>query len=134
MISIYPQYQSWVNPTMPYLGGPTGVYTSTLPLPVKHIGHGLDDNAHRDVPTPLHLPGRFHGLAHARDRTCVIERADSRLLRRHPKKFEARKPADPFLPLRPEKTDCHRSKDEGYAQPSKQSVDQDTGDQVGEHP
>jgi hypothetical protein len=41
MISIYPQYQSWVNPTMPYLGGPTSVYTSNTPTVVKHIGHGL---------------------------------------------------------------------------------------------
>ena len=41
MISIYPQFNSWMNPTMPYLGGPTGVYTSTTPTVVKHFGHGL---------------------------------------------------------------------------------------------
>lgn len=41
MISIYPQYNSWMNPTMPYLGGPTGVYTSNAANVVKHFGHGL---------------------------------------------------------------------------------------------
>ncbi|HWL37888.1 MAG TPA: hypothetical protein VNQ77_17010 [Frankiaceae bacterium] len=41
MISIYPQYASWMNPTMPVWGGPTGVYTSTAPTVVKHFGHGL---------------------------------------------------------------------------------------------
>ena len=41
MIQIYPQYNSWLNPTMPYLGGPTGVYTSNTPTVVKHFGHGL---------------------------------------------------------------------------------------------
>jgi hypothetical protein len=41
MVSIHSQYNSWINPTMPYLGGPTGVYTSNLPNVVKHFGHGL---------------------------------------------------------------------------------------------
>lgn len=41
MIQIYPQYEAWLNPTMPVWGGPTGVYTSTLPTVVKHFGHGL---------------------------------------------------------------------------------------------
>lgn len=41
MISIYPQYASWMNPTMPVWGGPTGVYTSNAPTVVKHFGHGL---------------------------------------------------------------------------------------------
>jgi hypothetical protein len=40
MIQIFPEYQSWVNPTMPVWGGPTGVYSSTLPTVVKHFGHG----------------------------------------------------------------------------------------------
>ncbi|HEX9374673.1 MAG TPA: hypothetical protein VGB19_00300 [Actinomycetota bacterium] len=40
MISIYSKYSSWVNPTMPVWGGPTGVYTSTLPTVAKHFGHG----------------------------------------------------------------------------------------------
>jgi hypothetical protein len=40
MISIYPQYQSWVSPTMPVWGGPTGVYTSNSPTVVEHFGHG----------------------------------------------------------------------------------------------
>ena len=41
MIQLYPQYASWVNPTMPVWGGPTGVYTSTLPTVAEHFGHGL---------------------------------------------------------------------------------------------
>jgi hypothetical protein len=41
MISIYPQYQSWVNPTMPVWGGPIGVYTSDSPTVVEHFGHGV---------------------------------------------------------------------------------------------
>jgi len=41
MISIYPQFNSWINPTMPYLGGPTGVYTANAATVVKHFGHGL---------------------------------------------------------------------------------------------
>lgn len=41
MIEIYPQYHGWLNPTMPYLGGPTGVYTANTPTVVKHFGHGL---------------------------------------------------------------------------------------------
>jgi hypothetical protein len=40
MIKIHPQYQSWVRPTMPVWGGPTGVYTSLHPTLVKHFGHG----------------------------------------------------------------------------------------------
>ncbi|HEX9374672.1 MAG TPA: hypothetical protein VGB19_00295 [Actinomycetota bacterium] len=40
MISIYSQYQSWVNPTMPVWGGPIGVYTSNTPTLAKHFGHG----------------------------------------------------------------------------------------------
>jgi hypothetical protein len=40
MISISPAYRSWVSPTMPVWGGPTGKYTSTMPTLVKHFGHG----------------------------------------------------------------------------------------------
>jgi hypothetical protein len=40
MIQIYPEYQSWVNPSMPVWGGPTGVYSSSMPTVVKHFGHG----------------------------------------------------------------------------------------------
>jgi hypothetical protein len=40
MIQIYPQYASWVNPTMPAWGGPIGVYTSDSPTVVEHFGHG----------------------------------------------------------------------------------------------
>ena len=41
MIQLYPQYNAWVNPSMPVWGGPTGVYTSDAPTVVKHFGHGL---------------------------------------------------------------------------------------------
>jgi hypothetical protein len=41
MVQIYPQYSSWMNPTMPVWGGPTGVYTADTPTVVKHFGHGL---------------------------------------------------------------------------------------------
>jgi hypothetical protein len=40
MISIYPKYASWMNPTMPVWGGPQGVYRSTSPTLVEHFGHG----------------------------------------------------------------------------------------------
>ena len=41
MIQIYPQYSSWVNPTMEVWGGPVGTYTATLPTVVKWFGHGV---------------------------------------------------------------------------------------------
>jgi hypothetical protein len=41
MISLYPQFNTWVNPTMPVWGGPTGTYTSNAATVVKHFGHGL---------------------------------------------------------------------------------------------
>ena len=40
MISIYPQYNSWVRPTMPVWGGPSGVYRSTTPNVVNWVGNG----------------------------------------------------------------------------------------------
>lgn len=41
MIAIYPQYNSWINPSMPVWGGPTGTYTADSPTAVTHFGHGL---------------------------------------------------------------------------------------------
>jgi hypothetical protein len=41
MVSIYPQFNSWVTPTYPVWGGPTGVYTSTLPAEVNWVGNAL---------------------------------------------------------------------------------------------
>jgi hypothetical protein len=41
MIQIYPQFNAWMNPSMPVWGGPTGVYTSNSVTAVKHFGHGL---------------------------------------------------------------------------------------------
>src|SRR5438105_4665773 len=40
MVSIYPQFNSWVNPTMPVWGGPTSVKTDSSPTVVEHFGHG----------------------------------------------------------------------------------------------
>src|SRR3954468_5228122 len=40
MISIYPQYNSWVRPTMPVWGGPSGVYRSNTPNVVNWVGNG----------------------------------------------------------------------------------------------
>ena len=39
LVNIYSQYNSWVNPTMPVWGGPTGVYNGTLPTQVDWVGH-----------------------------------------------------------------------------------------------
>jgi hypothetical protein len=41
MIQLYPQYNSWVSPTMPVWGGPQGVYTANTPTVVEHFGHGV---------------------------------------------------------------------------------------------
>jgi hypothetical protein len=40
MVSIYPQFNSWVSPTMPVWGGPTSVKTDSSPTVVEHFGHG----------------------------------------------------------------------------------------------
>ena len=40
MVSINSAYNTWMNPTMPVWGGPTGVYTSNAVTAVKHFGHG----------------------------------------------------------------------------------------------
>lgn len=40
MIAIYSQFNSWMNPTMPVWGGPTGVKRDTAPTVVEHFGHG----------------------------------------------------------------------------------------------
>ncbi|MDQ1396803.1 MAG: hypothetical protein QOG64_2062 [Acidimicrobiaceae bacterium] len=39
MISIYPQYNSWVRPTMPLWGGPTGIYRANTPTEVNWVGN-----------------------------------------------------------------------------------------------
>jgi hypothetical protein len=41
MIALYPEFNSWVSPTMPVWGGPVGAYTAGLPTTVQHFGHGL---------------------------------------------------------------------------------------------
>lgn len=42
MIEVFPEFSSWMNPTMPVWGGPSGIYTGgQVGLPVKHFGHGL---------------------------------------------------------------------------------------------
>jgi hypothetical protein len=39
MISIDPQYNSWVRPTMPVWGGPTGTYRANTPTEVNWVGN-----------------------------------------------------------------------------------------------
>ncbi|MQA97965.1 MAG: hypothetical protein GEV11_26375 [Streptosporangiales bacterium] len=41
MITIKPEFASWMNPTMPVWGGPSGAFTGgDVGTPVKHFGHG----------------------------------------------------------------------------------------------
>jgi hypothetical protein len=40
MIQIYPEFNAWMNPTMPVWGGPIGTYTGSGPTVVQHFGHG----------------------------------------------------------------------------------------------
>ncbi|MGP4024819.1 hypothetical protein [Actinomadura sp. 3N407] len=41
MITISPEFSSWMNPTMPVWGGPAGVHTGDqVGEPLKHFGHG----------------------------------------------------------------------------------------------
>lgn len=41
LVSIRPELQSWVSPSMAHWGGPTGAYTGTQRNPLVHSGHGL---------------------------------------------------------------------------------------------
>ena len=41
MVSIYSQFNSWVSPTYPVWGGPTGAYTANLPTEVNWVGNAL---------------------------------------------------------------------------------------------
>ena len=41
LVSIRPELQSWVSPTMAVVAGPCGSYTGSGPEPVFHYGHGL---------------------------------------------------------------------------------------------
>ena len=41
LVSIFPELQSWVSPSMAHWGGPTGAYTGSSPQPMVHSGHGL---------------------------------------------------------------------------------------------
>ncbi|HEU0130504.1 MAG TPA: hypothetical protein VFQ85_05875 [Mycobacteriales bacterium] len=45
MIQLYPEYSSWVNPSMPVWGGPTGTYAANSITAVKHFGHGMGTGA-----------------------------------------------------------------------------------------
>lgn len=40
MVAVYPQFNSWMSPTMPVWGGPTSIKTDTTPTVVEHFGHG----------------------------------------------------------------------------------------------
>ena len=41
LVSIRPELQSWVSPTIALVAGPCGSYTGSGPEPVFHYGHGL---------------------------------------------------------------------------------------------
>jgi hypothetical protein len=41
IVSIRPELQSWVSPTIAVVAGPCGSYTGSGPEPVFHYGHGL---------------------------------------------------------------------------------------------
>jgi hypothetical protein len=41
LVSIRPELQSWVSPTIAVVGGPCGSYSGSGPEPVFHYGHGL---------------------------------------------------------------------------------------------
>jgi hypothetical protein len=41
LVSIRPELQSWVSPTLAVAAGPCGSYTGSGPEPVFHYGHGL---------------------------------------------------------------------------------------------
>ena len=41
LVSIRPELQSWVSPTIAVVAGPCGSYTGFGPEPVFHYGHGL---------------------------------------------------------------------------------------------
>jgi hypothetical protein len=41
LVSIRPELQSWVSPTIAVVAGPCGSYTGSGPEPVLHYGHGL---------------------------------------------------------------------------------------------
>lgn len=41
LVSIRPELQSWVSPTIAIVAGPCGSYTGAGPEPVFHYGHGL---------------------------------------------------------------------------------------------
>ena len=41
LVSIRPELQEWVSPTMAVVAGPCGSYTGSGPEPVFHYGHGL---------------------------------------------------------------------------------------------
>jgi len=41
LVSIRPELQSWVSPTIAIVAGPCGSYTGSGPEPVFHYGHGL---------------------------------------------------------------------------------------------
>ena len=41
LVSIRPELQSWVSPTIAMVAGPCGSYTGSGPEPVFHYGHGL---------------------------------------------------------------------------------------------
>jgi hypothetical protein len=50
LVSIRPELQSWVSPTIAVVAGPCGSYTGSGPEPVFHYGHGLAGRHRRHAP------------------------------------------------------------------------------------
>ena len=70
LVSLYPQFNSWVRPTMPVFGGPTGAYTGGLA--------GVAPQTVQTGPATVNLPGYYpaevghcgHGAAVGTGGTC----------------------------------------------------------------
>lgn len=45
LIRIDKKFNSWVDPSMPFWGGPSGAYVDSAPSPVTYVGHGLATGA-----------------------------------------------------------------------------------------
>lgn len=45
LIRIHKEFNSWVDPQMPFWGGPSGAFAGSAPTPVVYVGHGLATGA-----------------------------------------------------------------------------------------
>jgi len=72
MISLYPAFNSWVRPTMPVFGGPTGTYGGGL----AGVAGGPNEVAGSTAITPSYFPAAIghcgHGLVIGTGGTCRV--------------------------------------------------------------